>query len=89
VIGCVQDPGECKNPQKARDMIAGRAPTELAPASTNVDPAQCDKYCHQPWLDCVAEHGGGPDAERGCKCALFYNPDLFCRHAGKSDSFLL
>jgi hypothetical protein len=56
----------------------------VGPASVNVDPAQCEKSCHLPWVQCVFEKGGDWYADWWCNCKLFSNPDMFCRHSGKS-----
>lgn len=84
VLGCVQPPKDCSKEPEADGAIAGRAATEPAPVSVNVDPARCDKYCHQPWLKCVADHGGGSTAEWFCNCKQFENPHNFCRHSSRS-----
>lgn len=63
------------------------SPQGLDPvALAGPDPARCGTYCHQPWLKCVADHGGGEYAEWFCNCKQFNNPDNFCRHSGKSKS---
>jgi hypothetical protein len=57
----------------AASSVLGRSP----------DPANCDKYCHQPWLKCYNKCGGGDDCAHYCNCGLFGDPHLFCRHASK------
>jgi hypothetical protein len=61
------------------------SPSVLVDASTLIAraPHPADHYCHQPWLECFNDYGGGDACSHYCNCQYFHNPHLFRRHAGE------
>jgi hypothetical protein len=57
-------------------------PTNCPTSKRSVDPVNCDKHCHQPWLKCMSKCGDSEFCSHKCNCKLFQSSLSLCRHAG-------